>query len=132
MAAIKYEPNPEAKKQIQDRVEGYFIRAEELKKVVEDQANSQKGGSGGTTATQERPPDEDSKEDKEKERMRGNLSSSIVSEKPKYVFSLNFPFSLKQWAFNALSFKSLRKPSKNSICILSSQSSYSNDLFRSP
>ena len=71
-----------AKTKIQERVMGYLKRAEDLKVVIE-QTNTPSGtkGGGGGAATKSRE-DGDTKDDEEKAKMRGALSSAIVSEKP--------------------------------------------------
>lgn len=58
-------------------------RAEQLKKALSQPPSSSKGGggSGGGSATKSRD-EGDSKDDEEKSKLRGALSSAIVSEKP--------------------------------------------------
>ncbi|TFJ80315.1 hypothetical protein NSK_008345, partial [Nannochloropsis salina CCMP1776] len=85
MAGLKYEKNPATKATIQARVEGYMKRAEDLKEVVEKeraaaQNRGRKGGGEGGTAT--RQPGEDEKEEEDKNKLKGALSSSIVTDKP--------------------------------------------------
>jgi vacuolar protein-sorting-associated protein 4 len=81
ITGLKYEQNPASKKIISDKVVGYMNRAEEIKKSLADAANGKSpGGSGGGSKTMSR--DEKGKEDDEKSKLRGALSSSIVSEKP--------------------------------------------------
>lgn len=85
MTGLKYEQNPTSKKMIVDRVDGYMKRAEEIKNVLESQnASSSKGGSGGGAKTLSKDDAKNNKDDKdeEKTKMRGALSSAIVSEKP--------------------------------------------------
>jgi vacuolar protein-sorting-associated protein 4 len=86
MTGLKYEPNPAAKKQIMERVDGYMKRAEELKNAIaggggHGPSGAGAGGGGGSTSTQNRK-DGDQKDEEEKNRMRGALKSAIVSEKP--------------------------------------------------
>jgi hypothetical protein len=86
MAGLKYEKNPQTKATISARVEGYMKRAEDLKAVVDkDRAaaanKGKKGGGGGGTATRN-PGEDEEKEDEEKNKLKGALSSSIVTEKP--------------------------------------------------
>ncbi|GAB5037111.1 vacuolar protein sorting-associated protein, partial [Nannochloropsis oceanica] len=86
MAGLKYEKNPQTKATISARVEGYMKRAEDLKAVVDkDRAaaanRGKKGGGGGGTATRN-PGEDEEKEDEEKNKLKGALSSSIVTEKP--------------------------------------------------
>uniref|UniRef100_I2CP71 Vacuolar protein-sorting-associated protein 4 n=2 Tax=Nannochloropsis gaditana TaxID=72520 RepID=I2CP71_NANGC len=85
MAGLKYEKNPATKATIQARVEGYMKRAEDLKEVVEKeraaaQNRGRKGGGEGGTAT--RQPGEDEKEEEDKNKLKGALASSIVTDKP--------------------------------------------------
>lgn len=81
MTGMKYDSNPASKAQIKDKVTGYMDRAEALRNVLESQKQppSSKGAGGGAVT---RNKDEDSKEDDDKSKMRGALSSAIVSEKP--------------------------------------------------
>jgi vacuolar protein-sorting-associated protein 4 len=83
MTGLKYEQNPASKQVILERVDGYMKRAEELKKVLKSQQDDQKsgtgGGAGGKTINKKDKPD---KEDDESAKMKGALSSAIVSEKP--------------------------------------------------
>lgn len=59
-------------------------RAEEIKNVLESQNNPAKGGGGGGSKTLSKDDAKNNKDDKddEKSKMRGALSSAIVSEKP--------------------------------------------------
>ena len=75
MVALKYESNPTSKATIISRVDGYMKRAEQLKEMLDSNQNP----SGGSL-TKRRQPGE--KEDDEKAKMRGALSSSIIAEKP--------------------------------------------------
>ena len=110
MTGLKYETNPAAKNMIMERVTGqyslifilihslykycesiliytsyctvgYMKRAEELKDAIAGAAknNNNKNGDGGTATKHKTEGDKD---DEEKAKMRGALSSSIVSEKP--------------------------------------------------
>ena len=81
MTGLKYETNPAAKKTIMDRVNGYMKRAEDLKNALEQQ-NSSAGPKGGSSGTATKNKSDANKEDDEKDKMRGALSSAIVSEKP--------------------------------------------------
>ena len=80
---LKHEKNPTAKESIEKRVVGYMTRAEALKKALSENAatNSGSGASGGA-ATRKREDEKEGSEDKEGERMRNELSSAIISEKP--------------------------------------------------
>jgi len=81
MLGMKYEQNPTAKKLLADRVEGYMKRAEEIKTVLASQSGPAAGGGGSKTMNRDKDGKEP-KEDDEKSKMRGALSSAIVSEKP--------------------------------------------------
>lgn len=92
MTGLKYEKNKARKDTILKRVDGYFKRAEELKKYIDDQKNgggdskspgSKKGGS--STATKDKKDKTD--DDEETTKLRGALSSAIVSEKPNIQWS---------------------------------------------
>jgi vacuolar protein-sorting-associated protein 4 len=81
MLGLKYDTNPASKSNISNRCKGYMERAEQLKNIIDGvEPTSKKDDTGGTSATKHKP--EDSKEDEEKAKIRGALSSSIVSEKP--------------------------------------------------
>lgn len=83
VTGLKYEQNPAAKKMVQEKVFGYMQRAEEIKKVLADANAPPKDGksSGGGSKTLDKNSKE-AKEDDEKSKLRGALSSAIVSEKP--------------------------------------------------
>mmetsp|Transcript_14438 Transcript_14438/g.31821 ORF Transcript_14438/g.31821 Transcript_14438/m.31821 type:complete len:455 (-) Transcript_14438:205-1569(-) len=83
MTALKYEQNPMTRKTIIDRVDGYMKRAEEIKSVLETTGGPppSKGG-GAKTLDKNDPKNKDGKDDDENAKMRGALSSSIISEKP--------------------------------------------------
>ena len=95
--AIKYEKNPERKKVLLARVEGYIKRAEELKEHISKEkenkdgnnktSNGEKPGGGGKDgdgkdgdgkkgAAAKEPADEETK------KLRGALANSVISEKP--------------------------------------------------
>ena len=85
MTGLKYEQNPASKKMILDRVDGYMKRAEEIKNVLESQnngANKGGGGGGAKTLSKDDAKGKEDKGDEEKTKMRGALSSAIISEKP--------------------------------------------------
>jgi vacuolar protein-sorting-associated protein 4 len=84
MTGLKYEQNEASKKIILERVDGYMKRAEEIKKVLaEQQVKDSKGGSGGSkTLDKNEQKKNGDKDDDETSKMRGTLSSAIVSEKP--------------------------------------------------
>ena len=82
--AIKYEQNPTTKKILKEKVDEYLSRAEILKKILSeerDKGGSGSGGGAGATLSSDQKKKE-SKEDDEKNKLRGALSSAIVSEKP--------------------------------------------------
>jgi vacuolar protein-sorting-associated protein 4 len=82
MTGLKYEQNPAARKMILERVDGYMKRAEEIKNVLASQSGPppSKDGAGGSKTLNKN--DAKNKDDDEQAKMRGALSSSIVSEKP--------------------------------------------------
>mmetsp|Transcript_53906 Transcript_53906/g.109908 ORF Transcript_53906/g.109908 Transcript_53906/m.109908 type:complete len:466 (+) Transcript_53906:47-1444(+) len=86
MTGLKYEQNPAARKMILERVDGYMKRAEEIKTVLAEKqgAGPSKGEGGAKTLDKNDPKNKDGKEggDDETSKMRGALSSAIVSEKP--------------------------------------------------
>lgn len=84
MTGLKYEQNLASKKLITERVDGYMKRAEEIKCVLASQnGTGEKGdGSGAKTLSRDEMKDSKGKDDDEKSKMRGALSSAIVSEKP--------------------------------------------------
>lgn len=83
MTGLKYEPNPASAKAITERMGGYMKRAEEIKVLLNDANNGKKSGGGGGAATISKSDAKDQdKDEEEKTKMRGNLSSSIVAEKP--------------------------------------------------
>jgi vacuolar protein-sorting-associated protein 4 len=79
---LKYEKNPARKELITERVEGYMRRAEELSDYLKKQEELEKGGGGGVAAKNKGDESGDDKPDAEKNKLRGALSSAIVSEKP--------------------------------------------------
>ena len=76
------EQNPAARKMILERVDGYMKRAEEIKTVLASQAGPPPSKGGGGAKTLNKNEQKSSKEEDEQTKMRGALSSSIVSEKP--------------------------------------------------
>lgn len=77
---LKYEKNEARKKLVLDRVEGYMKRAEELSDYLKKQNELDKGGGGGAATKNKGDPEDDV--DAETKKLRGALSSAIVSEKP--------------------------------------------------
>eukprot|EP00698_Gefionella_okellyi_P003867 TRINITY_DN13586_c0_g1_i1.p1 TRINITY_DN13586_c0_g1~~TRINITY_DN13586_c0_g1_i1.p1 ORF type:complete len:443 (-),score=83.64 TRINITY_DN13586_c0_g1_i1:68-1396(-) len=83
---LKYEKNARSRDAIQKKVEGYFVRAEELKQFVQgDKKGSSGGGAAGggpkashSDADQVKAGDEDP----DRARLRGALDGAIVKEKP--------------------------------------------------
>ena len=90
MTGLKYEQNPAARKMILERVDGYMKRAEEIKTALESQSGpppSKDSGGGAKTMNKNDPKNKDGKDDDEQSKMRGALSSAIVSEKPNVKWS---------------------------------------------
>lgn len=79
---LKYEKNEARKKLIMERVEGYMRRAEELSDYLKKQGELDKGGGGGVAAKKKGDDNGDDEPDAETKKLRGALSSAIVSEKP--------------------------------------------------
>uniref|UniRef100_A0A7S3K4J8 vesicle-fusing ATPase n=1 Tax=Aureoumbra lagunensis TaxID=44058 RepID=A0A7S3K4J8_9STRA len=88
MTGVKYEKNPAARDTILQRVEGYMKRAEDLKGVIEQRraAGTSSGGRGGA-ATKDKDKDKESSADEEQQKLRGQLASAIVTEKPNVKWS---------------------------------------------
>lgn len=86
MTGLKYEQNPAAKKTIMERVDGYMKRAEEIKSALASQSGPAAGGAGGggaaTLSKNDAANKGGGKDDDEQTKLRGALSSAIVSEKP--------------------------------------------------
>mmetsp|Transcript_19492 Transcript_19492/g.28022 ORF Transcript_19492/g.28022 Transcript_19492/m.28022 type:complete len:451 (+) Transcript_19492:75-1427(+) len=80
MTGLKYEKNPTARDRVMAKVEGYMHRAEVLKNAIAGQSSG--GGGGGGTATASKDQNGKDKEDDELNKLRGALSSAIVTEKP--------------------------------------------------
>lgn len=78
---LKYEKNPAAKERIKEKVIGYMQRAEFLKDALSGNNSGKASGGGGGAATASKSEGKD-KEDDEAKKMRANLSSAIISEKP--------------------------------------------------
>lgn len=89
MTGIKYEENEKAKKILLQRVDGYMKRAEEIKNVLKSQHGPPPGkaGEGGAATMSKGDAKHKDKEDDEQSKMRGALSSAIVSEKPNIKWS---------------------------------------------
>jgi vacuolar protein-sorting-associated protein 4 len=84
LTGLKYEQNPSVKESIKERVSGYMKRAEQIKTVLEDvgAAAPKPNSGGGGTGMKSKDEKHNDKEDDEKQKLRGALSSAIVSEKP--------------------------------------------------
>jgi vacuolar protein-sorting-associated protein 4 len=83
VTGLKYEQNPAAKKMVQEKVFGYMQRAEEIKKALSEQNAPPKDSKSGTGSTKTlNKDDKTAKDDDEKSKLRGALSSAIVAEKP--------------------------------------------------
>lgn len=81
MTGVKYEKNPSAKNQVLERVAGYMKRAEQLKQVVAQQEEERQNPAGKSgDATKKKGDKEDG--DDEANKLKGQLSSAIVTEKP--------------------------------------------------
>ncbi len=90
MTGLKYEKNPAAKERVMEKVQEYMKRAEFLKDALADSNGNPKsgGGGGGSTSTASKNKnDKDDKDDGETKKMRGALSSAILSEKPNVKWS---------------------------------------------
>eukprot|EP01083_Nonionella_stella_P080445 221103_1 len=88
MTGLKYEKNPRAKETVTEKVKKYLSRAEELKVHLAEPAPAKKknkkakaSGGGGD--------DDDGKDsgDEETDKLKGQLSSAIVVEKPNVKWS---------------------------------------------
>mmetsp|Transcript_21322 Transcript_21322/g.31231 ORF Transcript_21322/g.31231 Transcript_21322/m.31231 type:complete len:455 (-) Transcript_21322:405-1769(-) len=92
MTGLKYEKNQARKDTIMERVEGYMKRAEELSEYLKKQSelDSKSGGGGGgggaASASKAKGSGEEDKDDEAK-KLRGALSSAIVTEKPNVQWS---------------------------------------------
>ena len=93
--ALKYEKNPERKKLIMQRVEGYLKRAEELKEHANKQQgkdssssnnnnNNNSNNNNGNKDSDNGGKDGDEKKetDEETKKLRGALANAVISEKP--------------------------------------------------
>ena len=86
MTGVKYEKNPAARATILQRVDGYMKRAEDLKDVLEKQrqAKSNPQGSAGTGTKDKNDKEGD---DDETSKLKGQLASAIVTEKPNVAWA---------------------------------------------
>ncbi|CAE7281442.1 VPS4 [Symbiodinium microadriaticum] len=87
MTGLKYEKNPAARERVMEKVEGYMQRAEFLKNSLADNKSGKTSGSAGGAATVSKDQEGKQKDDDETCKMRGALSSAIVSEKPDVKWS---------------------------------------------
>ena len=86
LTGLKWVENPAAKESIKSRIDGYMKRAEELRDVLDKQKSGPpKASSGGGSATKDNNAGDN--EDDESKKMKGALSSAIVSEKPNVKWS---------------------------------------------
>eukprot|EP00588_Corethron_pennatum_P014771 CAMPEP_0194273816 /NCGR_PEP_ID=MMETSP0169-20130528/7077_1 /TAXON_ID=218684 /ORGANISM="Corethron pennatum, Strain L29A3" /LENGTH=448 /DNA_ID=CAMNT_0039016881 /DNA_START=159 /DNA_END=1505 /DNA_ORIENTATION=- len=82
MVGLKYEKNEARRQTILERVDGYMRRAEELSvHMAEGGAGDGPGGGASSTATKDKKKG-DGDDDAEQSKLRGALSSAIVTEKP--------------------------------------------------
>jgi len=84
---LKYEKNEARKKMILERVEGYMKRAEELRDYIQLRNNksdlhSAAAGSGASATASRKQNENRNEQEEEKNKLRGALSSAIVTEKP--------------------------------------------------
>jgi vacuolar protein-sorting-associated protein 4 len=91
MTGLKYETNPAARQSIMSRVDGYMKRAEDLKKTIDEENSpppaAKSSGGGGTGTKSKSESDSKDKDDEDTKKLRGALSSAIVSEKPNVKWS---------------------------------------------
>eukprot|EP00240_Pyramimonas_obovata_P001567 CAMPEP_0118922068 /NCGR_PEP_ID=MMETSP1169-20130426/1128_1 /TAXON_ID=36882 /ORGANISM="Pyramimonas obovata, Strain CCMP722" /LENGTH=436 /DNA_ID=CAMNT_0006862887 /DNA_START=116 /DNA_END=1426 /DNA_ORIENTATION=+ len=85
-AHLKYEKNPRAKEAITKKFKEYLARAEQVRALMDAQNNGENVPTN-TTATAQADPNQKggamkNEDDSEKARLRGNLGSAIISEKP--------------------------------------------------
>ena len=79
------EKNPSLKKLYTDKMGQYMSRAEYIKKTVLDKPAPEStgtGGGGGASAQAKKGEGMDDKEDKENEKLQGQLAGAIVAESP--------------------------------------------------
>lgn len=80
----KYDKNPESRRQIQGKMGEYMQRAEYLKTVIARDTKPDADGSAGSTQTavnqQKKPPG--ASDEAERDKLKGQLNSAIVTEKP--------------------------------------------------
>jgi vacuolar protein-sorting-associated protein 4 len=86
MTGLKHEKNQSVKDTIMKRAMGYMDRAEQLKNVLNEAAKGPAKGSassgGAASATAKKGDAKADDGDKEKERLKTQLSGAIVTEKP--------------------------------------------------
>lgn len=85
LTGLKWVENPAAKESIKTRIDGYMKRAEELRDVLDKQKAGPQKKSGGGAATKNK--DDGDKDEDETRKMKGALSSAIVSEKPNVAWT---------------------------------------------
>lgn len=79
MLAIKYEKNAKSKELLRAKFTEYLTRAEQLKEVLDKQTQQSQGEGNGVRS---RKADGSKDDDDDTKKLRGALSSSILSEKP--------------------------------------------------
>jgi len=85
MIGLKHEKNPSTKATILKRVEGYMVRAEQLNTAMEEskaQGKKAEDSGGGGAASLSKDKKAGAEEDKESSKLKNQLESAIVSEKP--------------------------------------------------
>ncbi|CDS02833.1 hypothetical protein LRAMOSA00236 [Lichtheimia ramosa] len=84
MTAIKYEKNDRLKDSIRKRFIEYLNRAEILKEFLDsqDEKKDEEVGTNGTTKKKKKGVAEEDDDDPEMKKMRANLASVILTEKP--------------------------------------------------
>jgi vacuolar protein-sorting-associated protein 4 len=89
MLAVKYEQNKNSRDMVVQRMTGYMKRAEQLKEMIDAEAQPNKkpaaaaASTGGGGGGGDKGKDDDSKtDDPEKDKMRKALEGAVVSEKP--------------------------------------------------
>ncbi|KAH8048129.1 hypothetical protein JL722_12730 [Aureococcus anophagefferens] len=86
MTGVKYEKNPAARATILQRVDGYMKRAEDLKDVLEKQRQA-KANPQGSAGTGTKDKNDKEGDDDETSKLKGQLASAIVTEKPNVAWA---------------------------------------------
>lgn len=89
ITGLKYQKNEKVKETIRMKMREYMDRAEEIKAAIDKGKGKKKtvksgtgGGGGGKSKGKDSDDDDDEKDDSESSKLKGALSSAIVSEKP--------------------------------------------------